>query len=63
MADFTSIYPDLHVHGVARFREGKFSATDAKTMKALRASEYVLETDPEADPEPEEDSKPKSSKS
>ncbi len=44
--DFTSPFPNLHVHGFARFREGKFSTTDPKAVKALRDSEYVTKDEP-----------------
>ncbi len=53
MADFTSKFPNLHVHGVARFRDGKFTSTDKDVVKALRESEYateVVEPDASFDP-------------
>ncbi len=43
MADYTSTFPNLHVHGVARFRDGKFSTDDAEVVKALRESQYATE--------------------
>ncbi len=55
MADFTSPFPNLHVHGFARFRDGKFSTTDTKVSKALRESQYVTEVKAPAEKKSEKD--------